>query len=138
MALENSVHLSGENLAVLYELLEGDVLDDDRDLGRSLKNAVSVGNFGRKTVYVFEICESWLNCSSTIHISEFEDVDRKHIMNVCVYPQTVEIYLIDLGSVDKMQLTSGKFWEPWLLLLLLLLLSLLLLTSIYTGRIPQL
>ena len=34
MALENSVHLSGENLAVLYELLEGDLLDDDRDLGR--------------------------------------------------------------------------------------------------------
>ena len=34
MALENSVPLSGENLAVLYELLEGDLLDDDRDLGR--------------------------------------------------------------------------------------------------------
>ena len=32
-------------------------------------------------------------------------------MKVCVYLQTVEIYLIDLDSVDKMQLTSEKFWE---------------------------
>ena len=50
---ERVVYLSGENLEELYELLEGNYLDDDEDFNRELESATTVEeNVEGKKVYV--------------------------------------------------------------------------------------
>ena len=50
---EKVVYLSGENLEELYELLEGNYLDDDEDFNRELESATTVEeNVKGKKVYV--------------------------------------------------------------------------------------
>ena len=53
MVLESIVYLSGKNLAVLYELLEQYLLDDDEDFQRQLENAVTVGKMWKEKLFMY-------------------------------------------------------------------------------------
>ena len=57
MAAKGSVHLSGENLEELHELLEGGFLDDGKNFDRELESATTAEeNVKGNKVYVCQIC----------------------------------------------------------------------------------
>ena len=56
MATPGYDYLVGNDLEVLYELLEGVFLEDDTDFGRKLDSVMDEGEIEKKVMFKCEIC----------------------------------------------------------------------------------
>ena len=56
MATAGYDYLVGNDLEVLYELLEGVFLEDDTDFGRKLDSVMDEGEIEKKVMFKCEIC----------------------------------------------------------------------------------
>ena len=57
MATRGSDYLVGNDLEVLYELLEEGLMEDDIDFGRKLDSVMDEGEIEEKEMFKCEICD---------------------------------------------------------------------------------